>query len=438
MSKKKILFVAMQMSIHTVRWINQISDQEWDVHIFPVNHLPVHSELRNVTVHQPWFVVRPRRLLKTMLLNPRKIFSDFGNIGSSLDTNGLSVKSIYPIPVLARMIPYLCSFKRVSMGESDATAPAPYGPDVLARLIRKLKPDLIHSLEFQHCGYNVLSAKEKIGKKFPTWLATNWGSDIYYYRQFEKHRSQISRLLRNADYYSCECERDVVLAKELGFSGTVMPVMPNTGGLDISLIGRLRNIHQPSNRKIIMLKGYQHFAGRALTALDAIEICANDLKDYKIVVFSASYEIFGRIEELRDFLGLDIVIFNHAPHDAILRMFSRARIYLGVSVSDAISTSMLEAIALGAFPIQTNTSCCNEWIKDGESGFEIPADDVHVIADRLRQACLNDELVDQAAEINWKTVCERLDQLSLKQKAIAFYDEIFKAESSKNYSILEK
>ena len=231
-------------------------------------------------------------------------------------------------------------------------------------------------------------------------------------------------------YYSptsCECARDIDLAKDLGFCGRLMPVMPNTGGLDIAVVERLRNIHLTSKRKIIMVKGYQHFAGRALTALDAIERCAAYLKDYQIIVFSASPEIYGRVEELRDFVGLNIQLLPHASHDFILRMFSRARIYLGVSISDAISTSMLEAIAMGAFPIQTNTSCCNEWIEDGRSGFEIPADDVTLIADRLRQAAINDDLVDRASEINWETVKARLDQSILKKKAISFYDEIFQA-----------
>lgn len=426
---RKILFVAMQMSTHTVRWINQISDQGWDVHLFPVNCLPVHPELRGVTIHQPWFVIRPKLLLKGVILNPKILFGRLGEPEANLHPNKLPVKAIYPLPVLTRMIPYLNGIKRVNLGESEQTAPVAYGPRVLAKLIRKLKPDLIHSLEFQHCGYNVLRAKELSGNDFPPWLATNWGSDIYYYRQFEEHRSQISRLLCNADYYSCECARDVGLARELGFSGKVMPVMPNTGGLDISLIEGLRNIHQSSKRKIIMVKGYQHFAGRALIALEAVERCAAVLKDYQIVVFSASPEVYGRVEELRDFIGLNIRLLPHSSHDYILRMFSRARIYLGVSISDAISTSMLEALAMGAFPIQTNTSCCNEWIEDGKSGFEIPADDVAVIADRLRKAALDDELVDQASEKNWETVRARLDQALLKQKAISFYDEILQAKS---------
>jgi glycosyltransferase involved in cell wall biosynthesis len=424
---RKILFVAMQMSTHTARWINQISDQGWEVHLFPVNYLPIHPELTNVTIHQPWFVFRPRLILKKFVSHPKSLLRALPNLESELHPNKLPVKSIYPLPVPSRMIPYLNGIKRVSLGESGATAPAAYGPKVLAKLIRKLKPDLIHSLEFQHCGYSVLKAKDILGSDFPKWIATNWGSDIYYFRQFENHRKQISRLLKESDFYSCECHRDVALAKELGFSGKVMPVMPNTGGIDIKKAGRLRNVFLTSQRKIVMVKGYQHFAGRALTALDAIEQCSSILKEYQILVFSASPEVHGRVDELRDFVGLNIKILPHGSHDFMLRMFSRARIYIGISVSDAISTSMLESIAMGAFPIQTNTSCCDEWIEDGASGFIVPPDDVEVISDRLRKALSDDHLVDRASELNWYTIQEKLDHLVLKQKAIAFYDDIFRS-----------
>lgn len=418
----------MQMSTHTVRWINQIANVGWDLHIFPVNYLPVHPELRCVTIHQPWYVVRPRFILRNLLKNPRGFFSSLREIETKLQPNNCPVESIYPLPVLARWQPYLNGFKRVRLGESEATAPLLYGPQVLAQLIRKLKPDLIHSLEFQCCGYNVLKAKEIYGEGFPKWLATNWGSDIYYFRQFQDHCSQISRLLRNIDYYSCECIRDVGLAKELGLQAQVMPVMPNTGGLDLQMVRSLRAIHKTSKRKIIMVKGYQHFAGRALTALEAVERCAAELKGYQVVVFSASPEIYGRVDELREYAGINIKVLPHASHDMILRMFSRARVYLGVSVSDAISTSMLESMAMGVFPIQTNTSCCNEWIECGKSGFEIPVDDVELIADRLKKALVEDGLVDGAAEINWKTVQERLDQNVLKERAAEFYRSIFGVE----------
>ena len=426
MARKKILFVAMQNSPHTVRWINQISGGEWDAHIFPINDVPVHHDLQGVTVHRPWFVLH-RAMLARLLRKPGLMFGGLDSAESEMHPHKLPIRAINRLPVLHRFNPYMDSAKQVSLGESGMMAPAAYGPRMLAKLIRQLKPDLIHSLEFQHCGYNVLAAREILGENFPPWLATNWGSDIYYYRQFEGHRSTISRLLRQADYYSCECVRDIELARELGFVGTVMPVIPNAGGFDLAEVKQRRRLRPPSDRKLILVKGYQSFAGRALTALDAVERCEADLQGYKVLVYSASMETRARVRELQAATNLDITVLDYASHAAMLRMFARARVYLGVNVSDGISTSMLEAMAMGAFPIQTHTSCCNEWMKDGESGFAIPPDDVTLIADCLRKAITDDSLVERASELNWKTVEARLNQEDIQQQAMAFYDTIFGA-----------
>jgi glycosyltransferase involved in cell wall biosynthesis len=420
--KKKILFVAMQMSTHTVRWINQLSDAGFDIHLFPVNYLPAHPDMRGITIHQPFPILRPRHDLKRFVKNLAKRL--LGRPIAPPETGPCKVDAVYRVPVLTRWLPYL-NAKRVQLGESEQTAPQIYGPRVLADLVRKLKPDLIHSLEFQHCGYLVLAAKDIVGAGFPKWLATNWGSDIYYYRNLETHRQQISRLLRSVDYYSCECERDVGMARELGLTAPVLPVMPNTGGFNIEAAARVRFTHQPSRRKLIMVKGYQHFAGRAMVALEAIERCAEQLKGFQIIVYAASPEIHGRVDELREWLKLDIRLLHHVPHDYMLRMFSRARVYLGVSASDAISTSLLEAMAMGAFPIQTNTSCCTEWIQNGVTGMEIPQDNPHVIAECLKVALTNDAVVDDAATLNWTTVVQRLDEQMLREKAKGYYRAIF-------------
>jgi len=41
----KILFVAMQNSSHTARWLNLIASEGWDLHLFPINWLPVIDEM---------------------------------------------------------------------------------------------------------------------------------------------------------------------------------------------------------------------------------------------------------------------------------------------------------------------------------------------------------------------------------------------------------
>lgn len=422
---RRILFVGMADSPHTARWINQISDLGWDLHLFPVYHAPAHPLLRGVTVHRPWISIHPRRMALELVRDPLTAFN-VRKLERELHPNKLPVRSVFPLPVPSPLDRVLSKYKTRPLGESDVRAPAPYGPKVLARLIRRLKPDLLHSMEFQHAGYNVLGAKSLFARgAFPKWLATNWGSDIYYYRRFADHRTQISRLLKNIDFYSCECKRDIALARELGLKAPAMPVLPNTGGFDLDDVARLRGMMAPSKRRVLMVKGYQHFAGRALTALDAVLKCADILQGWRIVVFSASPDVREKVEELRTFHGLNASILEHASHEKMLRYFAHARAYLGVSASDAISTSMLEAMAMGAFPIQTNTSCCDEWIEDGKSGFSIPHDDVDVISDRLRQALTRDKLVEAAAELNWITVVERLDKRKLRPQAREFYDLIF-------------
>jgi glycosyltransferase involved in cell wall biosynthesis len=418
---RKILFVAMQMSTHAARWINQVADQGWDLHLFPVNHLPVIPELRGVTVHQPFLMVRPRELMQRV----RNAFATGPIPALNLAPRSLAEKPIFPLPMVPQLARIVNAAKRIRLGESDSRVGFFYGPQVLAHLVHRLKPDLIHSMEFQHCGYNVLRAKELAGSGFPSWLATNWGSDIYYYRQFDDHRRQISRLLQAIDFYSCECERDVALARDMGMDAHVLPVMPNTGGLDLQALAPMRRHIPPSRRRVVMVKGYQHFAGRALLALEAIERCSDELQGFRILVFSASAETIERVGQLQRESRLDIDLVPYSNHETMLQLFSDARVYLGVSISDAISTSMLEAMATGAFPIQTDTSCCDEWIEDGRDGFIIPSDDVVRIAERLKLALTDDALVDAAAEKNWQTVRARLDKDILKTKAIALYDEVF-------------
>jgi glycosyltransferase involved in cell wall biosynthesis len=102
---------------------------------------------------------------------------------------------------------------------------------------------------------------------------------------------------------------------------------------------------------------------------------------------------------------------------------------MGLSMSDAISTSFLEAIVMGAFPIQSCTSCANEWVTSGETAFLVPPEDPQVIADALRRALVDDHLVDKAAEMNNKMLRERLDYKKVKDVVISTYQKIYHKES---------
>ncbi|NBO68623.1 MAG: glycosyltransferase family 1 protein [Actinobacteria bacterium] len=103
-------------------------------------------------------------------------------------------------------------------------------------------------------------------------------------------------------------------------------------------------------------------------------------------------------------------------------MFRNTRIYIGISLSDAASMSLLEAMVCGAFPIQTNTSCADEWIVNGKSGFIVSPDDHEGLVKAIRTALENDDLVDEAAQINYEVARNRLDRSVISEISRNFYN----------------
>lgn len=381
----------MPDSVHTARWISMIADQGWDLHLFPsIDNGVAHPDLKNITIYHS-FYGKQRDCPKSVHKKGFPVLSHFaGHIGRVL------LKKLFP----------------------------DYRITQLRKIIHELHPDIIHSLEFQAAGYLALGAKEQYDGKFPTWIATNWGSDIYLFGRLPEHVDRIKSVLSACDYYSCECFRDIQLAKDMGLRGQILPVLPNTGGFDLTHIEKFKQSGPTSSRRLILLKGYQGWAGRALVGLRAIELSADWLKGYRVAIYLANSDVELAAKLVSQSTGIPIEIIPPCSHEEILRLQGSARISIGLSISDAISTSFLETIAMGSFPIQSNTSCADEWIKNGVTGLLVHPEDPDGIAAAIRLAVTNDALVDEAAKLNARTVSERLDLSVIKPRVIKMYEEI--------------
>jgi glycosyltransferase involved in cell wall biosynthesis len=291
---------------------------------------------------------------------------------------------------------------------------------LLRRLIESSSFDLIHVLELQHAGYLLLDTG--LIDSLPKVFITNWGSDIYWFQQFPKHKNKIVQLLNLADMYSAECQRDIEIVRSLGYTGITMPVIPNSGGIDLDEIPK--DARPPSQRTKIMIKGYTGFVGKALVALKACEHVAEYLRNYEVVIYSASIKSRIRALKLRHVHGIQVTILRkRTAHQEMLRHFSESRIYIGISLSDGISTSLLEAMSTGCYPIQTNTSCANEWL-NRRSGHLVPCDSLEMITQALITALQADEHVDNAAEINRAIIEAHASTTSLLLTARTFYEEV--------------
>ena len=115
-------------------------------------------------------------------------------------------------------------------------------------------------------------------------------------------------------------------------------------------------------------------------------------------------------------------IENPFSHNEMLTIFSKARVYLGLSISDGIATSALEAMAYGAFPLQTSTSCIDEWIKCGITGHIIDLKNLERSAEFLIKVMHDDDLVNRAFNLNFNIIKEKASKTKVSKIAKSFYE----------------
>ncbi len=361
----KILFVAMANSVHTQRWISQLQGLGWDLHVFPVEDelSPEARQLPSITLHEG---------------GPQSL-------------------------------PWRERARR------------------LAAVIQVIRPDFIHSLEIQHAGYLTQAARDILEPgAFPVWIVSNWGSDLFLFGRLKEHRPRIEAVMRGCQFYVCECDRDIPLARSGGFAGDVLPVVPMGGGYRVRELQALCPPGPTSARRMILLRGYQSWAGRALVGLKALRMCADALPGYRIVVYLAGgQDVRIAAELLANDTGLHVEMPRFLPHNKMIALQGRARVSIGLSISDGISHSFLEAMMMGAFPIQSPTACVDEWATDGESALFVDPDDPAQVAEAIRRAVADDAMVDGAAAINMRTTGERLEYSVIQPQVIGMYERAY-------------
>ena len=375
---KKILIVAMADSIHTARWLEQFRDEEIKLMLFPSSpHRRVHPKIK--------------QMLET-------------NSGVNLTLSwGLRMFAL-PLWVIDKFVDHRLRGL------------------LLRRILRRERPEIVHAMETQGAGYVMRRALRKSISR-PRVMLTIWGSDLFWFQQFPRHKRKLKETLVLVDDLALECERDVVIARDLGYEGRVIPPFPITGGYDLDALSKIASVIPPSKRKVILVKGHTRFVGRAQSALVAIQELGELLSGYEIFVYSAD----PKARRMARHFGKDGLLHircyrrGELTHAKLLEIFAKARIYIGISLSDGISVSLQEAMVCGAFPIQTNTSCADEWIVDGKSGFIVDPDNLMNLVSSIKTALLDDSLVDGAAEINYLEARKKLDRSIIATISQNFY-----------------
>lgn len=234
----------------------------------------------------------------------------------------------------------------------------------LNEIVNKYSIDIIHSFEMQNCTYPFLNF---IQKKKTFWIYSCWGSDLFYYQNLPKHNKKIRNVLKNIDYLITDNKRDQNLARNLGFKGRNLAIIPGGGGLCTE---KYVNLIKPfKDRNTIIVKGYNHNFGRGLKVVKALKKLKLD-ESYKIVVFASHNIISNYVRDNK--LNYTIYHRHELLHEEVLKLMGNSLIYIGNSISDGMPNTLLEALSMGAFPIQSNPgNVTAEIITDNKNGILI-------------------------------------------------------------------
>ncbi len=296
---------------------------------------------------------------------------------------------------------------------------------VFEKLINQFQPDVIHCFEMRLTGLPLIKVLQKHGSI--ALLYSSWGSDLYYFKALGVSQESAYQFLQRVNYLITDCHRDYEIAKATGFSNTFLGVYAGNGGIAI----KYDDIKTREYRNQIIVKGYDDGVGKALVVLQALKMVNKELlSPYELFVYSADEIIFQTIKMDLFFQSLPCKVIPRGQflaNEKLLQIMGKAVLHLGNSVSDGMPNALLEAMGMGAFPIQSNPGgVSEEVISDGKNGFLIQDPlDAAAIANQIESALLDVDLISNAMDYNIELIKQRYDRAMLKNNIIKMYNDIF-------------
>ncbi len=288
-----------------------------------------------------------------------------------------------------------------------------------------IQPDVVHSFAMQLSCMPILSVMQ--GYPRLKWIYSSWGSDMFYFEALGMKEFQFKEVLKRVNYLITDCYRDFEIAKKNEYSNEFLGVFPGNGGI----VCRESDILPVSQRKLILIKGYNDSIGKGMNIVKALTTdILIILKDFKIVVFGSSEEVQDYVYRNEKFKNVDIKVYlktNFIDNNSLMKLMGESLIYIGNSISDGLPNALIEAMGMGAFPIQSNPgNVTEELINDKYNGLLIQDPlDITEISNHIKDVLFDTDLVEKAFHYNTRLIKENYDRKKIKNDIIKCYESVF-------------
>jgi L-malate glycosyltransferase len=255
----------------------------------------------------------------------------------------------------------------------------------LKRVLRQVKPDLVHAGSLQSAALVTALAG------FRPLVSMSWGSDILV----DADRSPAWRwatrfTLGRSAVLVGDCQAVRQKALQFGFPGERIVLFP--WGVDLarfspSGVGDL-DLRCAGTFTLLSLRSWEPIYGVDVVVKAFIE-AAGQVPNLRLFLLGSGSQA-AVLRQLVEHSGVqDRVIFGGQVGQAALPGYYRAAdLYLSASHSDGSSVSLLEALACGLPALVSDIPGNREWVTPNHNGWLFPDGDAHALAEHICQAAL--------------------------------------------------
>jgi glycosyltransferase involved in cell wall biosynthesis len=310
----------------------------------------------------------------------------------------------------------------------------------LADAILNWRPHVVHTLGINSASYLFDRTRqlhpEIIG--IGRWVVqVRGGPDLALHKYDPDHRPRIESIFSNCDHLIADNTINYNDAIKLGLdeSKTRSPglgVVSGPGGLDVTALRASWSL-LPSKRPrtILWPKTYETISSKALPVFEAIRLAWDRIAP---VTFELLWLVQSDVQiwfnkTMPDHIKASCNLHGRLDREQVLTMLPNARVMLAPSLTDGIPNSMMEAMALGAFPIVSPLDTITPIVNNEENVLFARNLYPEEIAAALVRAMQDDALVDQAAERNVVRVDQLANRSRVRDAVIKYYAEIAAMQS---------
>ena len=286
------------------------------------------------------------------------------------------------------------------------------------RLVRQIKPDLIHAGPIQTCAFiAVLSGFRPI-------LSMSWGFDLM--KDVERGRwwrFATRYTLKRSSYFTSDANvtRDRAVAFGMDPARTV--VFP--WGVDLAHFSP-----EPREKPVGQQAGFTLLCNRSWEANYGVDVLARAFVKVAQIHPEVSLLLLAGGSQgpaIRQILSnggvLEQVTFaGQITQKDLPRFYQMSDLYISPSHVDGSSVSLMEALACGLPCLVSDIPANQEWVREGENGWLFPDGDAGVLASKILSAIENRAALPAIGQHARGTAEEKADWPKNVLKLLAAYN----------------